>query len=129
VIPLTSEGILNMDVYDQLLTEKTKIVAITHISNALGVVNPVKKIIGMAHSKNIPVMIDGAQGIVHEEVDVQDLDCDFYCFSGHKFYGPHGGGRSVWKRVLAGGDASLSDRRRDDQNRVVRENNLQRAAV
>jgi cysteine desulfurase / selenocysteine lyase len=92
VIPLTSEGILDLEAYDQLLTEKTKIVAITHISNALGVVNPIKKMIEMAHSKNIPVMIDGAQGIVHEVVDVQDLDCDFYCFSGHKFYGPMGVG-------------------------------------
>jgi cysteine desulfurase / selenocysteine lyase len=92
VIPLTSEGILDIEKYDQLLTEKTKIVAITHISNALGVVNPIKKMIEMAHSKNIPVMIDGAQGIVHEEVDVQDLDCDFYCFSSHKFYGPMGVG-------------------------------------
>lgn len=92
VIPLTSEGILDIEEYDQLLTEKTKIVAITHISNALGVVNPIKKMIEMAHSKNIPVMIDGAQGIVHEEVDVEYLDCDFYCFSSHKFYGPMGVG-------------------------------------
>ena len=92
VIPLTSEGILDIEEYNKLLTEKTKIVAITHISNALGVVNPIKKMIEMAHSKNIPVMIDGAQGIVHEEVDVQDLDCDFYCFSSHKFYGPMGVG-------------------------------------
>jgi len=92
VIPLTSEGILDIEAYHQLLTEKTKIVAVTHISNALGVVNPIKKMIELAHRKNIPVMIDGAQGIVHEVVDVQDIDCDFYCFSGHKFYGPMGVG-------------------------------------
>jgi cysteine desulfurase / selenocysteine lyase len=92
VVSITDEGCLNLEEYERLLSEKTKIVAVTHISNALGVINPVKKIIEMAHRKNIPVMIDGAQGIVHDAVDVQDLDCDFYCFSGHKFYGPMGVG-------------------------------------
>ena len=90
VIPVAPEGELVMDVLDTLLTEKTKLVCITHASNTLGTINPVKTIIEKAHSKNIPVLIDGAQGIVHERVDVRDLDADFYAFSGHKIYGPMG---------------------------------------
>lgn len=77
---------------DQMMCDRTKLVAVTHISNVLGLVNPVKEIIRKSHSKGIPVLIDGAQGIVHETVDVQDLDCDFYAFSGHKMYAATGTG-------------------------------------
>jgi len=83
---------LLIDEYKKLITEKTKIVSVVHFSNVLGIVNPIKEIIEIAHKYDIPVMIDGAQGIVHREIDVQKLDCDFYCFSSHKFYGPMGVG-------------------------------------
>jgi cysteine desulfurase / selenocysteine lyase len=92
VIPFDENGELMMDAFEKLLTEKVKIVAITHISNALGTVNPIKKIISDAHKKNIPVLVDGAQAVPHMKVDVQDMDCDFYCFSGHKVYAPMGVG-------------------------------------
>lgn len=90
VIPINEAGELILDDIDTLLTEKTKLVSVAHISNALGTVNPVKYIIDKAHKKNIPVMIDGAQAIQHVIIDVQELDCDFYAFSGHKLYGPTG---------------------------------------
>lgn len=90
VIPVLDNGELDMDVYAQLLNEKVKIVAVNHISNALGTINPVAKIIGMAHEHGIPVLIDGAQATPHMEVDVQALDADFYVFSGHKVFGPTG---------------------------------------
>ncbi len=90
VIPFDENGVLQVDLLEQMITTKTKIVAITHISNVLGTINPIKLIIDTAHSKGIPVMIDGAQAVSHEKVDVQALDCDFYCFSGHKMYAPMG---------------------------------------
>lgn len=90
VIPIKDDGSLNLEVFEKLLNKKTKLVSITHISNALGIINPIKEIIKIAHKENVPVFIDGAQGIVHSKVDVQDLDCDFYCFSSHKLYGPMG---------------------------------------
>ena len=90
VIPMSDEGTLNLDEYENLLTERTRIVACTHVSNVLGIVNPVKDIIHIAHSHDIPVLIDGAQSVPHFIVDVQDLDCDFFAFSGHKVYGPTG---------------------------------------
>jgi len=90
VVPFDNQGVLDLDKFEQLLTSKTKIVAITHISNALGTINPVKKIIDLAHAQNIPVVIDGAQAVSHEKIDVQALNCDFYCFSGHKMYAPMG---------------------------------------
>lgn len=90
VIPVLDNGSLHLQEFQNLLCEKTKIVAITHISNALGIINPIQEMIAIAHAQNIPVLIDGAQGIVHSAVDVQKLDCDFYCFSGHKIYGPMG---------------------------------------
>lgn len=92
VIPFSDEGVLDLEVYRSLLNEKTRIVACNHVSNTLGTVNPIKDIISLAHSKGIPVLIDGAQSISHMKVDVQDLGCDFYCFSGHKMYGPMGVG-------------------------------------
>jgi cysteine desulfurase/selenocysteine lyase len=92
IIPMDDTGNLIIEDFENLITEKTKIVSVSHISNVLGIVNPVKKIIEISHKYNIPVMIDGAQGIVHREIDVTELDCDFYCFSGHKIYGPMGVG-------------------------------------
>lgn len=92
VIPINQNGELIITEYKKLLSAKTKLIAITHISNTLGTVVPVKEIIAIAHEKNIPVLIDGAQAIPHIKVDVQELDADFYCFSGHKVFGPTGVG-------------------------------------
>jgi cysteine desulfurase / selenocysteine lyase len=92
VVPINNEGELLLDEYKKLLNNKTRIVAVAHISNTLGTVNPVKEIITLAHAKNIPVLIDGAQAVPHTSVDVQDMDVDFYCFSGHKLFGPTGVG-------------------------------------
>ena len=90
VIPVTPEGELNLEVLQQLLCERTKMVAISHISNTLGTINPIGVIVEMAHRRGIPVFVDGAQGLSHGPVDVQALDCDFYAFSAHKMYGPMG---------------------------------------
>ena len=90
VIPVNENGELDMDSFANLFTEKTKLVSVTHISNVLGTINPVKEIIRISHAHNIPVLIDGAQAVAHQEVDVQELDADFYAFSGHKIYGPTG---------------------------------------
>lgn len=90
VVPIDDNGELEIDKLDQLITEKTKLLSCVYISNSLGTINPVKKIIEKAHSKNVPVLIDGAQAAPHLKVDVQDLDCDFFVFSGHKVYGPTG---------------------------------------
>ncbi len=100
VIPFFENGELDIKAFDNLISEKTRIIAITHVSNALGTINPIKEIIQKAHSKNIPVLIDGAQGIAHSKVDVQELDCDFYCFSGHKIYAPMGIGVLYGKEEL-----------------------------
>jgi len=90
VIPFSDQGVLDMDAYRSMFTERTRIVAITHASNVLGTVNPVKEIIAEAHRHDVPVLIDGAQIIQHGIVDVTDMDCDFFVFSGHKIYGPNG---------------------------------------
>ena len=92
VIPVNDDGVLNFDSYQKLLNNHTKLVGLIHISNVLGTVNPVKSMIQLAHQNNIPVLLDGAQAVAHREVDVQDLDCDFYVFSSHKLYGPTGVG-------------------------------------
>lgn len=92
VIPMNEKGELRMDEFEKLLGEKTRIVAVAHVSNSLGTINPIEEIIAKAHAKGIPVLIDGAQAVPHMKVDVQTLDCDFYCFSGHKVYGPMGVG-------------------------------------
>lgn len=91
-IPINEAGELVMEEYYRLLSPKTKIVAVAHVSNTLGTINPVKEIIAAAHAKNIPVLLDGAQAVPHIKVDVQELDCDFYCFSAHKVFGPTGVG-------------------------------------
>ncbi|MBO7648297.1 MAG: cysteine desulfurase [Bacteroidales bacterium] len=90
VLPFDDNGELCLDQLEQLITPRTKIVAVTHVSNTLGTCNPVADIIRIAHAHNVPVMLDGAQAVAHTPVDVQALDCDFYCFSGHKMYGPMG---------------------------------------
>ena len=90
VIPMTDDGVLDMEAYKKLFTEKTKIVSIAHVSNVLGTVNPVKDIVSIAHEHNVPVLVDGAQSTPHFKVDMQDIDCDFFVFSGHKIYGPTG---------------------------------------
>lgn len=104
VVPMDDNGVLDLDCYEELLKESPKIVSIAHISNVLGTVNPVKEMIGMAHQSGIPVVIDGAQSIAHHAIDVQDLDCDFFVFSGHKMYAPMGigglYGKTEWLEKL-----------------------------
>lgn len=112
VIPMNEKGELILEHLDELLTSRTRILALNHVSNALGTINPIKEIIKKAHEKEIPVLIDGAQAVQHEQIDVQDLDCDFYVFSGHKIYGPNGigvlYGKEEWLEKLppyqGGGD-------------------------
>lgn len=90
VIPITDEGELCLDEYERLFNERTRIVSVAHVSNVLGTINPVREIIRIAHAHNVPVLLDGAQSTPHFAVDVQELDCDFFAFSGHKIYGPTG---------------------------------------
>ncbi len=92
VIPMNDNGELIIEDYKKLINERTKIIAVAHVSNSLGTINPIKEIIKIAHKNNIPVLVDGAQAVQHISVDVQDLDCDFYCMSAHKIYGPMGVG-------------------------------------
>ena len=101
VIPMTEEGVLDLDAYRKLFTERTRLVSITHVSNVLGTVNPVKEMTRIAHEHGVSVMVDGAQSVPHFAVDVQELDCEFLAFSGHKVYGPTGVG------VLYGKEAWL----------------------
>jgi cysteine desulfurase/selenocysteine lyase len=116
VIPCNDAGELLQDQYQALFNERTKLVAVTHVSNALGTVNPVKQMIAHAHRLRVPVLVDGAQAVPHLRVDVQDLDCDFYCFSGHKMFGPTGIGilyaKAQWLEKMppyqGGGDMILS---------------------
>ena len=100
VAPIDEAGDVVLEEYEKLLSKKTKLVSIVHISNSLGTINPVKQLIQLAHSRNIPVMLDGAQAVPHLPVDVQDLDCDFYAFSGHKVFGPTGIGVLYGKEEL-----------------------------
>jgi len=100
VLPFNETGELCLDLLDEYLTDKTKIVAVTHTSNTLGTINDLKTIINKAHLKNIPVLIDGAQAMSHEKIDVQALDCDFFAFSGHKMYAPMGVGVLYGKEQL-----------------------------
>ncbi len=116
IIPVDDSGDLILEEYEKLLTPRTRIVAVGHASNALGTINPIKRMIAMAHANGSLVLIDGAQGVPHLRVDVQDLDCDFYAFSGHKVYGPTGIGALYGKQALleamppyqGGGDMILS---------------------
>jgi cysteine desulfurase/selenocysteine lyase len=116
VIPIDDRGDIILEEYEKRLTERTKIVSVVHVSNALGTVNPVREMIEIAHHKGVPVLIDGAQAVPHLEVDMQDLDCDFFAFSAHKAYGPFGIGALYAKRThllemvpyQGGGDMILS---------------------
>jgi len=98
VIPITDEGELRLDLIDSLLTDRTKIVAVVHVSNSLGTINPIATIVEKAHARGIPVLVDGAQAVAHMPVDVQALGCDFYAISGHKLFGPTGIG-VLWGRL------------------------------
>ena len=100
VLPVDDSGHLMLEKLDDILSDRTRIMAVTHISNVLGIINPVKEIIERCHSRNIPVLVDGAQGAVHCKVDVQDMDCDFYVFSGHKLYAATGTGVLYGKKEL-----------------------------
>ncbi|OPX56255.1 cysteine desulfurase / selenocysteine lyase [Oceanospirillum multiglobuliferum] len=100
VAPVDEDGELDMAAFNALIGERTKLISVTHISNALGTINPVKQIVQLAHLHEIPVLLDGAQAVPHLAVDVQDLDCDFYAFSGHKMYGPTGVGILYGKEAL-----------------------------
>jgi cysteine desulfurase/selenocysteine lyase len=116
VIPINDEGEILLDEYEKLLSERTRLVGIVHLSNALGTINPVQQMIEMAHQRGIPVLVDGAQAVPHIPADVQALDCDFYVFSGHKLFGPTGIGVLYGKKELletmppyqGGGDMILS---------------------
>ncbi|MCH9643721.1 MAG: cysteine desulfurase [Gammaproteobacteria bacterium] len=104
VIPMFDDGTLDVEAYERLLTDKTRIVALTHMSNVLGTINPIKQMIDIAHERHIPVFVDGAQAVAHVEVDVEALDCDFYAFSSHKMYGPTGVGilygKTEWLEIM-----------------------------
>jgi cysteine desulfurase/selenocysteine lyase len=100
VVPMNDDGDLLVDEYERLLGPRTKLVSIVHVSNSLGTINPVRRIIEMAHSRGVPVLVDGAQSAPHMNVDVQELDCDFFVFSGHKLYGPTGIGALYGKAGL-----------------------------
>jgi cysteine desulfurase/selenocysteine lyase len=116
VVPINDAGELLVDEYEKLFNERTRFVSVLHVSNALGTINPIKQMIEFAHSKGVPVLIDGAQAAPHMKIDVQDLDCDFYAFSGHKLCGPTGIGILYGKAELlermqpfkGGGDMILS---------------------
>jgi cysteine desulfurase/selenocysteine lyase len=100
VVPISDEGELLLEEFEKLLSPRTRLVAVAHVSNVLGTINPIRQICEMAHSCNIPVLVDGAQAVPHLEVNVQDLDCDFYAFSGHKLFGPTGVGILYGKAAL-----------------------------
>ena len=116
VLPFNDKGELIINELEQLITDRTKIVAVVHVSNSLGTVNPIEEIIRIAHAHNVPVLIDGAQAVAHCPMDVQALDCDFYCFSGHKMYAPMGigimYGKSQWLNEMQpyqGGGEMIKD--------------------
>ena len=113
-IPITDDGVLRLDVFEVLLRLKPKLVAFTHVSNTLGTINPVREMTEMAHAAGALVLVDGAQGVPHLPVDVQELGVDFYAFSGHKMLGPDGLRRPVGPARVARGDAAVPVRRRDD---------------
>jgi cysteine desulfurase/selenocysteine lyase len=98
--PITDDGEIDIDQFESLLNERTKLVAFVHVSNALGTINPAKKMVDLAHQKGIPVLVDGAQAVAHQKVDVQDIGCDFYVFSSHKIFGPDGVGVLYGRKEL-----------------------------
>ena len=112
-------GNFHIEEFEKLLTRRTKLVAITQMSNALGTVTPIKEIVQIAHARGIPVLVDGSQGAVHMPVDVQDLGCDFFVFTGHKVYGPSGIG-VLYGKNESSSHAPLQGRRRDDRRGLAR---------
>ena len=102
VIPFSDEGVLDIDAYQNLFNEHTRIVACNHVSNTLGTINPIRELTQIAHAHNVPILIDGAQAVAHIAVDVQEIGCDFYCFSGHKMYAPMGVGVMYGREELLG---------------------------
>ena len=118
--PVDDEGNFLIDEFEKLIGPRTKMVAITHMSNMLGTLVPVKEVTRIAHAHGVPVLIDGAQGAVHADVDVQDIDCDFYVFTGHKLYGPTGIGVLYGKYAAPRRHAAVQRRRRDDPRGVPR---------
>ena len=127
VVPIDERGELRLDEFHRLLSARTKLVAIIHVSNSLGTINPVEEIVEAAHRVGALVLVDGAQAAPHLTVDVQALDADFYTFSGHKMCGPTGTGVLYGKTSSAGSDAPLPGRRRHDRVGDVREDDLQHA--
>ena len=108
IIPINDDGELLLDEYEKLLRPKTKLVSIVHVSNALGTVNPVKEIIARAHAAGALVMVDGAQSAVHLDIDVQDMDCDFFAFSAHKLIWTNRCWCFIWQKRITGIHASFS---------------------
>jgi len=136
--PVDDEGIFHLDAFEKCLTERTRLVAITQMSNALGTVTPIREIVRIAHERGIPVLVDGSQAAVHMPVDVRELDCDWYVFTGHKVYGPSGIGvlygkkdhrRPLRQEGPARRDAPVRRRRRDDRDGDRGHRDLQRAAA
>ena len=112
--PIDDNGDIIIEKLKELITSKTKIIAVTHISNVTGTIVPIKEIVEIAHKKNIPVLVDGCQSVPHIKVDVENLDCDFYAFSGHKVYGPTGVGILYAKKKMVRKITSIYRRRSDD---------------
>lgn len=129
VIPMNDRGELLLDEYEKLFSTRTRLVSVAHVSNVLGTINPVKEMIATAHAHGVPVLIDGAQSIPHMPIDVQDLDADFYVFSGHKVYGPTGIGVLYGKETWLDKTSALSGRRRNDKECQFRAYHVQRTAV
>jgi cysteine desulfurase/selenocysteine lyase len=125
VVSINELGEIDQDEYARLLSPRTKIVAVGHVSNALGTINPIKTMIAQAHAAGAVVLVDGAQAAPHLAIDVQDLDCDFYVLSSHKMFGPTGTGVLYGRKAAARGDAAVSRRRRHDRDGHLREDALQ----
>ena len=119
VIPMNKQGELELSTLDSLLDANTRMLSLVHISNTLGTINPIEEIIAKSHTRDIPVLIDGAQSIAHMPVDVQNWDCDFFAFSGHKMLGPTGIGVLYGKKGFPGEACSLSVWWRHDQNGLI----------
>ena len=129
VIPVSDAGELDLEAYATLLNDRTRIVSVVHVSNALGTINPVEQIVRLAHRRGIPVVVDGAQAAAHMRIGVQALGCEFYALSGHKVFGPTGIGVLYGTSSVAENDAAVSGRRRHDQLGQLRADPLQAAAT
>jgi len=129
VVPINDDGEFLMEEYEKLLSDRTKIVSVVHISNALGTVNPVKEIVRKAHEAGAVALVDGAQSVAHTPVDVQDLDCDFLCLLGAQGVRAHRNRNPLWPRIAPRANAALPDRRGYDPVRHVREDGLQRTSL